>query len=46
MSATNKPTSGTMNVFDFGRMKSEGRKISMVTCYDYAMARVVEQSDA
>ncbi len=34
-----------MNVFDFGRMKAEGRRISMVTCYDYTMARVVEQSD-
>jgi len=33
-----------MNVLDFQRMKNEGRKISMVTCYDYTSARVVNES--
>jgi len=32
-----------MNVFDFQKMKKEGRKISMVTCYDYSSARVVAE---
>ena len=34
-----------MNVLDFRRMKDEGRKISMVTCYDYSSARVVASSN-
>src|SRR5215468_9831867 len=33
-----------MNVLDFQKMKDEGRKISMVTCYDYTSARVVAES--
>jgi len=33
-----------MNVFDFQKMKDEGRKISMVTCYDYSSARAVAES--
>jgi len=28
-----------MNVLDFQKMKDEGRKISMVTSYDYSSAR-------
>lgn len=34
-----------MNVLDFKKMKQEGRKITMVTAYDYSMARLVEQSE-
>jgi 3-methyl-2-oxobutanoate hydroxymethyltransferase len=34
-----------MNVLDFQRMKNEGRKISMVTCYDYSSARAVADSN-
>jgi 3-methyl-2-oxobutanoate hydroxymethyltransferase len=34
-----------MNVLDFQKMKSEGRKISMVTCYDYSSARAVADSN-
>jgi 3-methyl-2-oxobutanoate hydroxymethyltransferase len=34
-----------MNVLDFQRMKNEGRKISMVTCYDYSSARAVAESN-
>ncbi|HXD31507.1 MAG TPA: 3-methyl-2-oxobutanoate hydroxymethyltransferase [Pyrinomonadaceae bacterium] len=33
-----------MNVLDFQKMKEEGRKISMVTCYDYSSARAVAGS--
>ena len=33
-----------MNVLDFQKMKDEGRKISMVTCYDYSSARAVAGS--
>jgi 3-methyl-2-oxobutanoate hydroxymethyltransferase len=33
-----------MNVLDFQRMKNDGRKISMVTCYDYSSARAVADS--
>ncbi|MCK5883705.1 MAG: 3-methyl-2-oxobutanoate hydroxymethyltransferase [Bacteriovoracaceae bacterium] len=32
-------------VFDFMKMKKRGEKISMVTCYDYWSAKIVEQSD-
>lgn len=32
------------SVLDFGAAKSAGRKISMVTCYDAAFARVLEAS--
>lgn len=34
-----------MNVLDFQKMKDEGRKISMVTCYDYSSARAVAESN-
>ena len=34
-----------MNVLDFQKMKEEGRKISMVTCYDYSSARAVAGSN-
>jgi len=33
-----------MNVLDFQKLKDEGRKISMVTCYDYSSARAVAES--
>ena len=33
-----------MNVLDFQKMKDEGRKLSMVTCYDYSSARAIEKS--
>ena len=33
-----------MNVLDFQKMKDAGRRISMVTCYDYSSARVVAES--
>ena len=34
-----------MNVLDFQKMKDEGRRISMVTCYDYSSARAVAESN-
>jgi 3-methyl-2-oxobutanoate hydroxymethyltransferase len=34
-----------MNVLDFQKMKNDGRKISMVTCYDYSSARAVTDSN-
>jgi len=34
-----------MNVLDFQKMKDEGRKISVVTCYDYSSARAVAASN-
>src|SRR5258708_30377077 len=33
-----------MNVLEFQKMRDEGRKISMVTCYDYSSARAVGES--
>ena len=33
-----------MNVLKFQKMRDEGRKISMVTCYDYSSARAVAES--
>jgi 3-methyl-2-oxobutanoate hydroxymethyltransferase len=33
------------NLFDFKRKKKSHEKISMVTCYDFAMAQLVNQSD-
>src|SRR3954469_14325497 len=33
-----------MNVLDFQKMKEAGRPISMVTCYDYSSARIVNES--
>jgi 3-methyl-2-oxobutanoate hydroxymethyltransferase len=34
-----------MNMLDFQKMRNEGRKISMVTCYDYSSARTVAESN-
>jgi 3-methyl-2-oxobutanoate hydroxymethyltransferase len=34
-----------MNVLDFQKMKNEGRKTSMITCYDYSSARAVADSN-
>ncbi len=34
-----------MNVQDFQQMKDGGRKISMITCYDYSSARAVAESN-
>lgn len=34
-----------MNVLDFRKMKTEKRKISMVTCYDHWSARIIAQTD-
>lgn len=34
-----------MNIHDFQKMKDEGRKISMITCYDYSSARAVADSN-
>src|SRR5205807_3868736 len=33
-----------MKVLEFRKMRDEGRKISMVTCYDYSSARAVAES--
>ena len=48
MRATVKPRGdrvNTVNVLDFQKMKNEGRKISVVTCYDYSSARAVAASN-
>src|SRR5262245_33299502 len=34
-----------MNIHDFQKMKDAGRKISMITCYDYSSARAVADSN-
>lgn len=34
-----------MNILDFRKMKLEKRKISMVTCYDHAFARILAATD-
>jgi 3-methyl-2-oxobutanoate hydroxymethyltransferase len=34
-----------LSVLDFPRMKAEHRRISMLTCYDYAHARILERSE-
>src|SRR5262245_56698699 len=34
-----------MNVQDFQKMKDAGRRVSMVTCYDYSSARAVADSN-
>ena len=31
-------------VATFGAMKAEGKRISMLTCYDYTTARLIEES--
>lgn len=33
-----------MNILDFAGFKKEGRRMSMVTCYDYTFARILNQS--
>jgi 3-methyl-2-oxobutanoate hydroxymethyltransferase len=33
-----------MNVLEFQKMKDEGRKISMVTCYDFTSAKILAES--
>lgn len=33
------------SIFHFQKMKSEGNKISMITCYDSSFAKLVDQSD-
>jgi 3-methyl-2-oxobutanoate hydroxymethyltransferase len=33
-----------MNIFDFYKMKENGNKISMVTCYDYTSARILAET--
>lgn len=33
------------NINDFKKLKSEGKKISVVTCYDHAFARIIEQTE-
>ncbi len=43
-SSDRKGLARPMNVLDFQKMKDEGRKISMVTCYDYSSARAVAES--
>lgn len=34
-----------MNILDFKKMKEQQQKISMVTCYDYWSARIIEDSN-
>ncbi len=34
-----------MNILDFQKMNNENRKISMVTCYDYWSAKIINESD-
>ncbi len=33
------------NINDFRKWKEQNKPISMITCYDYAMARIIEQTD-
>lgn len=33
-----------MNIFDFGKKKAAGEKITMVTCYDYTSALIMEKT--
>jgi len=35
-----------MNILDFTRKKQLGKKITMLTCYDYSSAQLIEQSNA
>lgn len=39
------PTAAPLSVLDFRARKASGGKISMVTCYDYTSARVLNQTD-
>ncbi len=34
-----------MNTLDFHKAKEEGKKLSMITCYDATFARLIEQTD-
>ena len=34
-----------MNIHDFEQFKHQGRKISMVTCYDFWSAKILNESD-
>ncbi len=34
-----------MNILDLQKMKNNGQKISMITCYDYWSAKIIDQSD-
>ena len=34
-----------MNIFDFQKMKAAGEKITMVTCYDYTSALILDKTD-
>ena len=34
-----------MTTLDFHKFKSEGRKISMITCYDSTFAKIIDQTD-
>jgi len=40
-----KPHQAELNSLDFGTLKAQGKKIVMLTAYDYAMARAVAQTD-
>jgi len=37
--------SSIKNIKDFAKMKQSGEPIAMITCYDYAFARVVSETD-
>jgi 3-methyl-2-oxobutanoate hydroxymethyltransferase len=34
-----------MNIHDFQKMKQQQQKITMITCYDFTSAKIVEQTD-
>lgn len=34
-----------MNILDFQERKKQGQKISMLTCYDYSFARILNETD-
>ena len=34
-----------MNVLDFKIRKNEGQKVSVITCYDYTFAKIIENTD-
>jgi 3-methyl-2-oxobutanoate hydroxymethyltransferase len=37
--------SSIKNIKDFAKMKQAGQPITMITCYDYAFARIVNETD-
>ncbi|MDR3607019.1 MAG: 3-methyl-2-oxobutanoate hydroxymethyltransferase [Oligoflexia bacterium] len=43
--STHTSTPRKLSALDFNRMKKEKRKISMVTCYDFAYARVLADTE-